>query len=76
MLEIQRQQLAMLHQKNMDEIVIKKRAQLIEEYKLGIWTKEEYLEQVSELDFSAASVSKHQKKSPSPDWDGNQWNGD
>ncbi|KAG6897143.1 hypothetical protein C0992_003801 [Termitomyces sp. T32_za158] len=59
LLEMQRKQFAMLQQKNLDELVIKKRGQLIEEYKLGIWTKEEYLEQVSALEPALKCQKRH-----------------
>ncbi|KAG6875098.1 hypothetical protein C0993_010899 [Termitomyces sp. T159_Od127] len=64
---MQREQFAMLQQKHMDELVIKKQGQLIEEFKLGIWTKEEYLEQVSALE----PALKCQKQDNSFDGDGN-----
>ncbi|KAG6867239.1 hypothetical protein C0993_005324 [Termitomyces sp. T159_Od127] len=66
LLKMQREQFAMLQQKHMDELVIKKQGQLIEGFKLCIWTKEEYLEQVSALE----PALKHQKQDNSFD-DGN-----
>ncbi|KAG6878044.1 hypothetical protein C0992_008712 [Termitomyces sp. T32_za158] len=72
LLEMQREQFAMLQQKNMDKLVIKKRGQLIEEYRLGIWNREEYLKQVSALEFGSEPISKRTKRAHSPDWDEDQ----
>lgn len=44
----------------------KKRAVLLEEFKMGIWTREEYREKVGDLD---ASPAHKKKREVSPAWD-------
>jgi len=47
------------------------RAHLLEELKLGIWTKEEYVEKIGELEGGGASASVKCQKvcHESPNWD-------
>ncbi|GLB45646.1 hypothetical protein LshimejAT787_2500380 [Lyophyllum shimeji] len=65
LLDIQRENLEALRSKATEELAIKKRGQLIEELKLGIWSREEYIEKISELE----SPQKRQKRAYSPEWD-------
>ncbi|GLB43939.1 hypothetical protein LshimejAT787_1501230 [Lyophyllum shimeji] len=65
LLDIQRENLEALRSKATEELAIKKRGQLIEELKLSIWSREEYIEKISELE----SPRKCQKRAYSPEWD-------
>ncbi|GLB43921.1 hypothetical protein LshimejAT787_1501050 [Lyophyllum shimeji] len=60
-----KENLEALRSKATEELAIKKRGQLIEELKLGIWSREEYIEKISELE----SPQKRQKRAYSPEWD-------
>jgi hypothetical protein len=55
---------------NIAKLNVQKRAMILEEFKLGIWTKEEYLEQIAELDSGLAAPARKQQKvrAYSPDW--------
>jgi hypothetical protein len=66
----------MWNDENHAKLNVQKRSMLLEEFKLGIWTKEEYLKQIAELSSSSAAptqVQKHTQKQQkvreySPDW--------
>jgi hypothetical protein len=63
------------------KLIVQKRGMLLEEFKLGIWTKEEYLARIAELDGSFTPTPKLNTQAPeptpeqqkvreySPDWD-------
>lgn len=60
---------------NNAKLNVQKRGMLLEEFKLGIWTKEEYLARIAELDGSFTPTPKPNTPEPtpvreySPDWD-------
>ncbi|KAF8816060.1 hypothetical protein BYT27DRAFT_7279137 [Phlegmacium glaucopus] len=57
-------------EENLAKLNIQKRGQILEEFKLDIWTKEEYLEQVRKLEGGSEPAPKCQKTYyVSPDWD-------
>ncbi|KAF8797642.1 hypothetical protein BYT27DRAFT_7125099, partial [Phlegmacium glaucopus] len=57
-------------EENLAKLNIQKRGQILEEFKLDIWTKEEYLEQVRKLEGGSEPAPKGQKTCyVSPDWD-------
>ncbi|KAF8811042.1 hypothetical protein BYT27DRAFT_7090356, partial [Phlegmacium glaucopus] len=57
-------------EENLAKLNIQKQGQLLEEFKLDIWTKEEYLEQVRKLEGGSEPAPKRQKtRYVSPDWD-------
>ena len=55
---------------NLVKLNVQKRSMLLEEFKLGIWTKEDYLAWIAELESgSAVPAQKKQKVCQySPDW--------
>ena len=65
--------MAALHEESRQKLMMSKRQQLLEEFKLGIWTKEQYVQQVLALEGGVSEVahsSKHQRtREYSPDWD-------
>jgi hypothetical protein len=52
-----------------EKLLIQKRAHILEEFKLGLVNKEEYLEKVAELDGGGRSVKRQNTRQFSPDWD-------
>ena len=71
--EIYRENVAALHEQSQQKLMMSKCQQLLKEFKLSIWTKEEYIEQVSALD-GGISDDGHPPKCQrthkySPDWD-------
>ncbi|KAF8074111.1 hypothetical protein FPV67DRAFT_1650802 [Lyophyllum atratum] len=50
LLDIQRENLEALRSKASEELIVKKRGQLFEELKLGIWSRDQYIKMVSELE--------------------------
>ena len=53
-----------------EKILLQKRGHLLEEFELGIWTKDKYMEKLEDLEGGAPWVAaKHQKVCcVSPDW--------
>ncbi|KAF8152528.1 hypothetical protein B0H34DRAFT_120095 [Crassisporium funariophilum] len=72
LLDIQRENLEALRSKATEELAVKKCGQLIEELKLGIWSREEYIEMISELE----SPQKRQKRAHSLEWEMGRLNKD
>ena len=71
--EIYRENVAALREESQQKLMMSKHQQLLEEFKLGIWTKEQYIEQVSALNGWIADdyhPSKRQRTHEYlPDWD-------
>jgi hypothetical protein len=64
---------AALREESRQKLMMSKRQQLLEEFKLGIWTKEQYVQQISALEggnLEGGHPSKCQRTHEySPDWD-------
>jgi len=71
--ETLRENMAALREESRQKLIISKCQQLLEEFKLGIWTKDQYVQQVSALEggvLEEGRSSKRQKtREYSPDWD-------
>jgi hypothetical protein len=71
--EIYRENVAALREQSQQKLMMSKRQQLLEEFKLGIWTKEEYIEQVSAFDGGISDDGRPPKRQRireySPHWD-------
>ena len=65
--------MAALHEESRQKLMMSKRQQLLEEFKLGIWTKEQYVQQVLALEGSvsedACSSKCKRTHEYSPDWE-------
>jgi hypothetical protein len=68
-----RENVAALREESQQKLNVSKRQQLLEEFKLGIWTKAQYIQQISTLErgvLDEGPSSKRQKtREYSPDWD-------
>jgi hypothetical protein len=68
-----RENISRLHQESQQKLQVAKRAQLLEEYKLKIWDRDEYIAQLAILDGKqddALPAPKRQNtRAYSPDWD-------
>lgn len=53
-----------------EKILLQKRGHLLEEFKLGIWTKDEYMEKLEDLEGGAprAAAKRQKVRHVSPDW--------
>ena len=53
-----------------EKILLQKRGHLLKEFKLGIWTKDEYMEKLEDLEGGAPRVAEKRQKvrHVSPDW--------
>lgn len=52
-----------------EKLLIQKRAHILEEFKLGLVDKEEYLEKIAELDRGGRPAKRQNTHPFSPDWD-------
>jgi hypothetical protein len=52
-----------------EKLLIQKRAHILEEFILGLVTKEEYLEKIADLDGGGPPVKRQDTRQYSPDWD-------
>jgi len=52
-----------------EKLLIQKRAHILEEFKLGLVTKEEYLVKIADLDGGGPPPKRQNTRQPSPDWD-------
>jgi hypothetical protein len=57
-----RENVAALREESQQKLIVSKRGQLIEELKLGIWTKEEYIKQVAALEGNVVDEENHSSK--------------
>jgi hypothetical protein len=68
-----RENVAALREESQQKLMMSKRQQLLEEFKLGIWTKEQYVQQVLALEGGVSDVAHPSKcqrtREYSPDWD-------
>ena len=69
-----RENVAALREESRQKLIVSKRGQLIEELKLGIWTKEEYVKRVAALegdvlDEENRSSKRQRTREESPPWD-------
>lgn len=60
-----RENIRSIERRNSEALVVKKRKLLLDEYREGMWTREEYREQVAKLERQADP----RERSPSPQWD-------
>jgi hypothetical protein len=71
--ETHRENVAALREESRQKLMMSKRQQLLEEFKLGIWTKEQYIQQVSALEGGNSEDGRPSKRQRtheySPDWD-------
>jgi hypothetical protein len=69
-----RENVAALHEESHQKLIISKRGQLLEEFKLGVWSRQQYIRQVAALeqgvlDDEETPSKRRRTREYSPDWD-------